>query len=82
MYQIPKFTSHGYTMDVHVLVGETEDKIEEEIEAEANGKIVSVAAAIIDPVQPIEWHLDKISKWQKLLRRTGWIVRFINRIRE
>jgi hypothetical protein len=21
MYQIPKFTSHGYTMDVHVLVG-------------------------------------------------------------
>jgi hypothetical protein len=21
MYQIPKFTFHGYTMDVHVLVG-------------------------------------------------------------
>jgi hypothetical protein len=61
---------------------ETEDKIQEEIEAEANGKIVSVAAVIIDPVQPIEWHLDKISKWQKLLRRTAWILRFINRIRK
>jgi hypothetical protein len=33
---------------------ETEAEIQKEIEAEANGKIVSVTAAIINPVQPIE----------------------------
>jgi hypothetical protein len=33
---------------------ETEAGIQKEIEAEANGKIVSVTAAIINPVQPIE----------------------------
>jgi len=53
--------------------------IQSQIESEARRTTVSVTAAITTPTTPIEWNLDRISTWNRLVRRTAWISRFLSR---
>jgi hypothetical protein len=57
---------------------ETQEKIEEE----ETKKTATVSFAAIETAQPMEWHLEKISTWTKLLFRTAWINRALNRMRK
>ncbi|EFX76674.1 hypothetical protein DAPPUDRAFT_248746 [Daphnia pulex] len=45
--------------------------IQEIIEAESRGAVVNITAAIAIPTEPIDWDLDYISTWNRLLRRTA-----------
>jgi hypothetical protein len=43
---------------------------------------VNVTAAITASTEPIDWDIDRVSSWNRLLRRTAWIMRFSNRCRK
>ena len=43
-------------------------------------KSVTAAAAVIQETA-VEWNMDRISKFIRLVRRTAWILRFLNRLR-
>jgi len=56
--------------------------IQENIEGESRGAVVNITAAITISTAPIDWDLDPVSSWNRLLRRTDWIFRFFNRCRK
>ncbi|XP_045022923.1 uncharacterized protein LOC123466894 [Daphnia magna] len=58
-----------------------EPSIHERIEAEAKSKTVTMSVASVEPATPVEWHLDRIPSWNRLLRRTAWILRFASKNR-
>ena len=43
---------------------------------------MNVTAAIVASTEPIDWDIDRVSSWNRLLRRTAWIMRFSNRCRK
>ena len=49
------------------------------MESEARSTTVSTSAAIAIPTTTVEWNLDKISTWNRLVRRTAWISLFLSR---
>lgn len=53
--------------------------IQSEIESEARSSTFSATAAILVPTTTVEWHLDGISTWNRLVRRTAQISRIIRR---
>ncbi|XP_045023718.1 uncharacterized protein LOC116934563 [Daphnia magna] len=57
---------------------ETQEKIEEE----ETKKTATVSFAAVETAQPIEWYLDKTSTWTKLLFRTAWVLRALNRMKK
>ncbi|KZS06720.1 Uncharacterized protein APZ42_029729 [Daphnia magna] len=57
----------------------TISNIQETIEGEARSKTITVSAAITKPANPMEWQLEHIPSWNRLLPRTAWILRFISR---
>ncbi|KAI9565063.1 Pao retrotransposon peptidase family protein [Daphnia sinensis] len=58
-----------------------EPSVRERIEAEARSKIVTMSIASVEPATPVEWHLDRIPSWNRLLRRTAWILRVASKNR-
>ncbi len=56
--------------------------VQENIEIESRGAAVSVTVAITASKEPIDWDIDRVSSWNRLLRRTAWIMRFSNRCRK
>jgi hypothetical protein len=55
--------------------------IQENIEAESKGAVVNIIAAIATSKDLSEWDFDRVSTWNRLLRRTAWIFMFSNRCR-
>ena len=60
---------------------EERNETQQEIEQEATGKVVNVSLAVAVN-RKFEWNIERISSWNRLLRRTAWIFRFINRCRK
>ncbi|XP_057381572.1 uncharacterized protein LOC130704107 [Daphnia carinata] len=58
-----------------------ETSIHEKIEAEAKGKTVIMSVATVEPATPMEWQLERIPSWNRLLRRTAWMLRFLHKNR-
>ncbi|XP_057365013.1 uncharacterized protein LOC130685709 [Daphnia carinata] len=58
-----------------------ETSIYEKIEAEAKGKTVIMSVVTVEPATPMEWQLERIPSWNRLLRRTAWMLRFISKNR-
>ncbi|XP_045033919.1 uncharacterized protein LOC123475376 [Daphnia magna] len=58
-----------------------EPSVHERIEAEAKSKTVTMSVASVEPATSVEWHLDLIPSWNRLLRRTAWILRFASKNR-
>ncbi|XP_045027159.1 uncharacterized protein LOC123470673 [Daphnia magna] len=58
-----------------------EPSVHERIEAEAKSKTVTMSVAFVEPATSVEWHLDRIPSWNRLLRRTAWILRFASKNR-
>jgi hypothetical protein len=56
--------------------------VQEKIEIESRGAAVSVTVTITASTEPIDWDIDRVSSWNRLLRRTSWIMRFSNRYRK
>jgi hypothetical protein len=55
--------------------------IQENIEAESRGALATIIAAIATLTDLSEWDFDRVSTWNRLLRRTAWIFMFSNRCR-
>jgi hypothetical protein len=53
--------------------------IQTEMESEARSTTVSTTAAIAIPTTSVDWNLEKISTWNRLLRRTARVSRFLSR---
>lgn len=51
----------------------------ERIEAEAKSKTVIMSVASVEPATPVEWHLDQIPSWNRLLQRNAWIIRLTSK---
>ena len=53
------------------------------IEEEQTQNTVNVSLAAVETTQPIEWHLNKKTRtWGRLLLRSAWILRRINRMKK
>ncbi len=55
--------------------------IQENIEAESRGALATIIAAIATLTDLSEWDFDRVSTWNRLLRRTALIFMFSNRCR-
>ena len=58
-----------------------DSSVQNDIESESRGAVANSAAAITVNKR-FEWSLERISTWNRLLRRTAWIFRFIHRFRK
>jgi hypothetical protein len=57
-----------------------DSSVQNDIESESRGVLANSAAAITIN-KKFDWSLERISTWNRLLRRTAWIFRFIQRCR-